>query len=981
MTWNIDLTSGGAGGGILYPDSAARPFSSNSARNTWANNNKQDLIKDTTVVNVGGSQWYLWTGESNPQTVQTSLWMDANLIVQGEKGDQGDAGVSVTNAQIDANDDLIITLSDGTTINAGKAKGRHIQDVQIDANGDLIVTLDDGSTINAGQISGFDPSQGFELNTGTRSIGLNNEGSLTVRDTATTEHTAIDIDSNDDLRLGSPTLPLVLRSSDSDIKVEAGGQSHTLAYMSDLPFGDELVKFDAATGDIVGTGIYSTKDGSAVFGSGSIDIGTHTISSAGEGIESTNDATGESYSFVFAGQGDDTGPVHRVIQPTRIDVETTTDKSKQLTNHISRVTAFDDFRLIREPITIEAVSAQTNVTMQVRSLNGEDIWSFGPFNMQAGVNLITPDTILDFKIGQYDVEFTSPDGDVVMVGGISPVTGLDIFYGILPTKLYTDETLANIKHGTDIVRTVEAGSNVTLTTDADGKLTISSSGGGSGGGGSTLSVNGQDTEVLLTDQTIASTYDAGTKTTELSVDVDQLDLSDYAALDASNIFTQQQIIAVSNGVVFSLRTTPTGSDEIKFWSSGAIELPNYTNFKDKELITKEYADEVAAYKGEGLAVQSEVTVTATTQTQTQPVTRFVHGWANSSPTSVTIDDTLMVAAESIVYLPADAGPGGVTYTVTFGTNSAAKNVRRGETWKAASNSVGVSWERVDQGLEVVKGLFDRSVEVTEPAVKLFQYADGMPYHLLIETPGTATEAATARLVHEFPRNKTFVFSPNATARTYVADIVVNESAQDVATADLALGEYGDLPLYVMEPNVVINRDQRASVSYPANMTIDISNGFYIFGTMSGWCGNNRTNGTSNVYIGTSDNSRTPFGCIGLRIDADGLYIMDGTATATQGEGSYDQVKFQRDDGLTNFYRFAFFVDSAGLMTYYVVSLNNGTLSSGTRQCQLTNVGTNPKLFQTYDRLGNNTSAIAIGETHLVLNQSQANAESLWNWRF
>ena len=96
---------GGAGGGILYPDSAARPFSSNSARNTWANNNKQDLIKDTTVVNVGGSQWYLWTGESNPQTVQTSLWMDANLIVQGEKGDQGDAGVSVTNAQIDANDD------------------------------------------------------------------------------------------------------------------------------------------------------------------------------------------------------------------------------------------------------------------------------------------------------------------------------------------------------------------------------------------------------------------------------------------------------------------------------------------------------------------------------------------------------------------------------------------------------------------------------------------------------------------------------------------------------------------------------------------------------------------------------------------------------------------------------------------------------------------------------------------------------------
>ena len=185
----------------------------------------------------------------------------------------------------------------------------------------------------------------------------------------------------------------------------------------------------------------------------------------------------------------------------------------------------------------------------------------------------------------------------------------------------------------------------------------------------------------------------------------------------------------------------------------------------------------------------------------------------------------------------------------------------------------------------------------------------------------------------------------------------------------------------MEPNVVINRDQRASVSYPANMTIDVSNGFYVFGTISGWCGNNRTGGTSNVFIGTDDNSRAGFGCIGIRIADDGLYVMDGTSNVTLGGGSASIMKFQRDDGLTNFYRFAIYVDNAGLMTYYVVSLNDGTLSSGTQQCQLSNIGTNPKLFQTYDRLGNNTSAIAIGETHLVLNQSQANSESLWNWRF
>ena len=86
---------GSGGGSLVYPDSAARPFNSNTARNNWANNNKQDLIKDSTVVNVDGNQWYLWTGQSNPQTVDSSLWMDAAEIIegpQGEKGDKGDKG-------------------------------------------------------------------------------------------------------------------------------------------------------------------------------------------------------------------------------------------------------------------------------------------------------------------------------------------------------------------------------------------------------------------------------------------------------------------------------------------------------------------------------------------------------------------------------------------------------------------------------------------------------------------------------------------------------------------------------------------------------------------------------------------------------------------------------------------------------------------------------------------------------------------------
>ena len=92
MSGYLPFGGGGTGGGLMYPDSADRPFGSNSARNSWANNNPQELIKDTTVVNVNGNQWWLWTGDSNPQNVDSGLWMDANQVIQGETGDTGATG-------------------------------------------------------------------------------------------------------------------------------------------------------------------------------------------------------------------------------------------------------------------------------------------------------------------------------------------------------------------------------------------------------------------------------------------------------------------------------------------------------------------------------------------------------------------------------------------------------------------------------------------------------------------------------------------------------------------------------------------------------------------------------------------------------------------------------------------------------------------------------------------------------------------------
>ena len=151
---------GGVGGGILYPDSAARPFSSNLDRNTWANNNKSDLIKDTTVVNVSGTQWYLWTGESNPDSVDSNLWMPADQIISGERGVKGDKGDTGEFGQIVSaefvGDDIVFTDNSGNTASLSNAvqtlKGDTVKissiDNEIDANGKLktTVALNDGTS-------------------------------------------------------------------------------------------------------------------------------------------------------------------------------------------------------------------------------------------------------------------------------------------------------------------------------------------------------------------------------------------------------------------------------------------------------------------------------------------------------------------------------------------------------------------------------------------------------------------------------------------------------------------------------------------------------------------------------------------------------------------------------------------------------------------------------------------------------------------
>lgn len=73
----------------------------------------------------------------------------------GANGKDGADGVGIADIKLGENDELIVTLTDGTEKNLGKVKGEDgvgISGVSINENGELIVTLTDGTELNAGAV-------------------------------------------------------------------------------------------------------------------------------------------------------------------------------------------------------------------------------------------------------------------------------------------------------------------------------------------------------------------------------------------------------------------------------------------------------------------------------------------------------------------------------------------------------------------------------------------------------------------------------------------------------------------------------------------------------------------------------------------------------------------------------------------------------------------------------------------------------------
>lgn len=119
--------------------------------------NGQDGQDGKTPYIGENGNWWIGNADTGIKA-QGSSGNDGQDGEDGKDGNDGKDGVGIKSTEINDNGELVITLSDGKVLNAGKISciegkdGIGIQSVVVDDNRNLIVILTDGSVINAGSI-------------------------------------------------------------------------------------------------------------------------------------------------------------------------------------------------------------------------------------------------------------------------------------------------------------------------------------------------------------------------------------------------------------------------------------------------------------------------------------------------------------------------------------------------------------------------------------------------------------------------------------------------------------------------------------------------------------------------------------------------------------------------------------------------------------------------------------------------------------
>jgi hypothetical protein len=208
--------------------------------------------------------------------------------------------------------------------------------------------------------------------------------------------------------------------------------------------------------------------------------------------------------------------------------------------------------------------------------------------------------------------------------------------------------------------------------------------------------------------------------------------------------SEQLTLSKSSGTVLQINR-----GAIKFWSSGAIELPNYTAFKDKELVTKEYVDSVSgSYQGEGLGVPDAVYVVTGTINQSSPVGRYLNALNDgSSRGNIELNNDEGYNEFQVII----QGRNKATREWRVGTGTLGKysdkTIRMGETWQCRvivdwddATKTSFFWTRLDDGAASFEAIDTSGFDAVEPEIlpltKRFHETD------LIEIPLELPEGFT-----------------------------------------------------------------------------------------------------------------------------------------------------------------------------------------------------------------------------------------------
>ncbi len=240
----------------------------------------------------------------------------------------------------------------------------------------------------------------------------------------------------------------------------------------------------------------------------------------------------------------------------------------------------------------------------------------------------------------------------------------------------------------------------------------------------------------------------------------------------------------------------------------------------------------------------------------------------------------------------------------------------------------------------------------EVSIRAFKYHPSMPEVLMIETGGAT------RVIDTLPHGTTYSVEPLGHG-TSISVEGASYTFSHAAGAEPSTTTYKTMPLYTLQPDSFFGvRDQIGYLSYPSEVAIDLSSGFYLTTLITGHYAGNTT-GVSFVFVGRSQSAWTGGG-VGVSFRNDGCYVSTGsTSQLINNSFTYDA-----NGSAPAFYRVALYQEPSGELHISIRSCLTGEVFQTSITSSILS-GTDNKVWLGCDRVGS-TTTVAIGKTSLWL---------------